>query len=179
MDPTAPLFLRYRPACLPIREPVLAIVGICWGWRLRRLSANVVNPAAPLLFGPIPGEVLAHSAVVWIHRSDGGWRSSGWRQGRRDGTRWRRRPRGRRGGRRRGEWRGRDCRRCLWQSCRRTTQACCHAAVVFLRLGPRPLDVRVAPSHPSYSTDPKTSLAIVRRRRRRSRQEPEKQGDQQ
>jgi len=154
---------------------------------LRRLAANVVDPAAPLLFSPIPGKILAHSAIVWIDRSYRGWRRCGWRQGWRDGTRGWRRLRRRRGGRRRGrrrrEWRGWDCRRCLGQSCGRATPANSHAAVVLLRLGPTPLDEGITtPSHPSHSSHPyrnETSLAIVRRRRRRPRQKPEQKWNQQ
>jgi len=156
---------------------------------LRRLAANVVDPAAPLLFSPIPGKILAHSAIVWIDRSCRGWRRCGWRQGWRDGTRGWRRLRRRRGGRRRGrrrrEWRGWDCRRCLWQGCGRATPADGHAAIVLLPLRPHPLDhhivgpPEVASEASEVASRAHTSAAIVRQRRRRSRQEPEQQGDEQ
>jgi len=148
---------------------------------LRRLAADMVDPAAPLLFGTIPGEILAHSAVVRVDRPHGGRRRCGSRQGWRDGTS--RRRGGRRRGWRRREWRWWDCRRCLWQSCGRATPANSHAAVVLLRLGPTPLDEGITtPSHPSHSSHPyrnETSLAIVRRRCRRPRQKPEQKWNQQ
>merc|ERR1719336_1333392 len=178
MNPTAPLLLGDRPARLPIREPVRAIVRICWGRRLRRLAANVVVTAAPLLLGSVPREILTHSAVVWIDRSHGSRR------------RWRRRPRrGPRGGRcgrrrrwRRREWRGWDCRRGLWQGCGRATPANCHAAVVFLRLGPGHLDHVVAPSEVTPSeVAPRAhaSPTIVWQRGGRARQEPEQKREEQ
>merc|ERR1719336_726843 len=184
MNPTAPLLLGDRPARLPIREPVRAIVRICWGRRLRRLAANVVVTAAPLLFGSVPREILTHSAVVWIDRS----RGSRWRCGRRHEwtRRWRLRPRrgrcGRRRRRRRREWRGWDCRRGLWQSCGRATPANCHAAVVFLRLGPGHLDHVVAPSEVTPSeVAPRAhaSPTIVWQRGGRARQEPEQKREEQ
>merc|ERR1719464_2336944 len=89
MNPTAPLFFGNRPARLPVREPIRAIVRICWSRRLRRLAANVVVTAAPLLLGSVPREVLAHSAVV---RIDGSNRSRRRRGRRHEWTRrWRRR----------------------------------------------------------------------------------------
>merc|ERR1719150_3336477 len=182
MNPTAPLLLGNGPSRLPVREPILAIVRICWGRRLRRLATNVVDPAAPLLLCMVPREVLPDGAIVWIDRSCGGsrcdrpgWRRDrpGWRCGRWPRRRWRGRRRGWRRWRLRGEWRGWDCRRCLWQSCGRATPANGHAAVILLRLGPRPLDEIVA------TPQAHASLAIVRQRGGQARQEPEQQRDEQ
>jgi len=187
MNTTAPFFLGDRPARLPVREPICAVVRICWSRRLRRLAANVVVTAAPGLFGSVPREILTHSAVVWIDRSHGSRRRCGRRH---EWTRrWRRRrprrgPRGGRCGRRRRrrrrEWRGWDCRRGLWQSCGRATPANCHAAVVFLRLGPGHLDHVVAPSEVTPSeVAPRAhaSPTIVWQRGGRARQEPEQKRD--
>merc|ERR1719464_2469473 len=158
MNPTAPLFFGNRPARLPVREPIRAIVRICWSRRLRRLAANVVVTAAPLLFGSVPSEILAHSAIVWIDGSNRSRRRCGRRH---EWTRWwRRRPRrGTRGGRRgwrrrrrRREWRRWNRRRGLWQSCGRATPANGHTAVVFLRLGPGHLDHVVVRDHADGST---------------------------
>jgi len=155
MNPATPLLLRDRPACLPIRESILAIVRVCWGRRLRGLATNMMHSAAPLLFRAIPRKILADSAVVRIdrpHRS--GRRGGAWherpRWRRRRGRRWRWR------GRRRREWRWRNGRCRLWQSSRSATPTNSHAAVVFLRLGPGPLDESVIP------TQEQASLAIVR-----------------
>merc|ERR1719150_3491180 len=182
MNPTAPLLLGNGPSRLPVREPILAIVRICWGRRLRRLATNVVDPAAPLLLCMVPREVLPDGAIVWIDRSCGGsrcdrpgWRRDrpGWRCGRWPRRRWRGRRRGWRRWRLRGERRGWDCRRCLWQSCSRATPANGHTAVILLRLGPRPLD------EISATTQAHASLAIVRQRGGQARQEPEQQRDEQ
>jgi len=170
MNPATPLLLRDRPACLPIRESVLAIVRVCWGRRLRGLATNMMHSAAPLLFRTIPRKILADSAIVGIdrpHRSrrrgDRWHERPRWRP--RWGRRWRRR--GRRRGRRRREWRWRYCGRRLWQSSRSATPANSHAAVVFLRLGPSPLDECVIPAQEQ------ASLAIVRQRSGLARQEPQ------
>jgi len=151
---------------------------------LRRLTANVVDPAAPLLLGAIPSEILAHSTIVRIDRACRGRRRCGRRRTRRCGRR--RRPRRRRGrgrrGRRRGEWRGWDRRCRLWQSCSRATPANSHAAIVLLCLRPRHLDHVVSPTESTSPVAPRAHLtgpAIVWQRRRRARQEPEQQGDEQ
>merc|ERR1719512_97460 len=180
MNPTAPFFLGDAPARHPVRESICAIVRICWGRRLRRLAANVVVTAAPLLFGSIPTEILAHSAVVWIDRAHRSGRRCGWWQW----TRWwRQRPRRRRRGgrrrRRRRERRGWDGRRGLWQSCGRAAPANGHAAVVFLRLGPGPLD-HVAP-HVTSEVAPRAHAgpAVVWQRGGRAGQEPEQKREKQ
>merc|ERR1719336_1462918 len=150
MNPTAPLHLGDRPARLPIREPIRAVVRICWSRR-----------------------------------------RSGSRKWRRDGTRRRGRPcrrrSGGRRGRRRGEWRGRDRRCRLRQSRSRATPPNGHAAIVLLRLRPSHLDHVVSPTpieprvHPELRVHPtlETEPAIVWLRRRRARQEPAEQGDEQ
>jgi len=132
----------------------------------------MMHSAAPLLFRAIPRKILADSAVVRIDRPH--------RSGRRGGA-WHERPRwrGRRGrrwrwrGRRRWEWcwRNGGCR--LRQSSRGATPTDCHAAVVFLRLGPSPLYECVIP------TQELTSLAIVWQRSGLAGQEPQQQRDEQ
>jgi len=143
MDPTAPLFLGYRPPCLPIRESIFAIVGICRWWWLRDLTANVVDSAAPLLFGAIPPHVIVtHRAIVWIdwscRRGWSGWRSH-WKGDWPLSGRKRSRRRGRRCGRRRWEGGGRNCRNYDWQRCRGTTPACRAAAEGLFFLWPHRL----------------------------------------
>jgi len=149
MHPTAPFFFGDTPANLPIRESILAIVRICWRWRLSGLPTDVVNPAAPLLLGPIPRDILTYCAIVWVNGSCWGrrdyrhgrrrpWRC-GWRRPRRCG--WRRRWPSLRRRRWRRRWRcwersWRNRRRSLWQSCGRAAPANHLTAVVLLRLRP-------------------------------------------
>merc|ERR1719203_1558451 len=134
VDSAAPLLLGHRPACLPIRETIGTIVGVCRGRWLCRLATDVVHPAAPILLSLLPREILADGAIEWIDRP----RWGRWRRHRRGGRRsgwWRRRLR------RKGRRRNRRCG--LWQSCA-ATHTCGHAAIILLILGPR--------LHPSGST---------------------------
>jgi len=168
MNPAAPFLLGHRPACLPVSEAILAVVRICRGWRLRRLTTNVVDPAAPLLLALVPRKVLPDSAVVWIDRANGSGRCCRRRRPRRiHQDRPCRRWRGRWRGRRRGKRRGRKGRRGLWQSCGRAAPTNGHTAILLLRLGPRPLDESIAASQKQ------ASLAIVGQRGGVTRQEPE------
>jgi len=159
MNPAAPVLLGDTPSSLPIRETILAIVGICRRWRFGWLATDVVNPATPLLLGSIPGEILSHSAIVWINWSgwcrrrheDWGWQHDrsrwGWRP--RRGWGW---PRRGRGGRRSGERSRRLCdnrrrQSCRWDSRRRTTSAHGGTAIIFLRLRPHVLNPHTSVPH--------------------------------
>jgi len=168
MNSTTPLLLGNRPAGLPVCETIIAIVRVCGSWRLGGLATDVVDPAAPFLLGLIPSEVLADCAIVWINGPSWGWRCGRQRRGPSGG--WRR---GRRRGRRRGKWcwRHREC--SLWQGRGCTTPAHSRAAVIFLRLGPRPLDelITTLQSH--------ACLTVVRQRRGQTREQPEEQRYQQ
>jgi len=154
MNPAAPLFLGHRPACLPVCEAILAIVGICWRWRCRWLPTIVVHPATPLLFPLVPAKILPDCAVVWINWSSWSWWCSGswwWHGTLRRG--WCGRRRRRRRGKR--SWRNRECG--LWQSCGRATSAYGHTAIILLRLGPRVF-------HELHIPHAHACLAIVRHR---------------
>merc|ERR1719411_1571505 len=173
VNSTAPLLLRNGPAGLPVCETILAIVGVRGCWGLGGLATDVADPAAPLLLGLIPCEVLADCAIVWVNGSTWGWRSgrsgqqrgqSGWRRGRRRG--WRR-----------GEWCRRDCECSLRQGRGRATPTHSRAAIVFLRLGPRPLDELITTLHTHAASH--ACLTIVRQRRGQTREQPEQQRYQQ
>jgi len=179
MNSTAPLFFGYRPTRLPIREAILAIVGICWCWRLRWLATNVVDPAAPLLLSSVPSKILPHSAIVRINRSSWGrWRHEdwslhhrwGWRRPRKRPRRGpRRRRRGGRSGWRRGKWSWWLCNDRCWQRCGghsrgRTTPAHSGTAIVFLSLGPHILDQLSIAHSIAKACVPKACLAIIRQR---------------
>merc|ERR1719411_796957 len=164
VNSTAPLLLRNGPACLPVCETILAIVGVRGCWGLGGLATDVVDPAAPLLLSLIPCEVLADCAIVWVNGSTWSWRSG--RSGRRGHSGWRR-------GRRRGEWCWRDRECSLRQGRGRATPAHSRTAVVFLRLGPRPLDELIT------TLQTHACLTIVRQRRGQTREQPEQQRYQQ
>jgi len=153
VDSAAPLLLGHRPTCLPVREPVGAVVGVCWRRWLGRLAADVVHPAAPLLLSLLPREIHADGAIEGIDRPRwgcrpchrrGGWRSGRWRRWlRRKGCRWHR-------------W------RCLRQSRVWATPTNCRTAKTLLRFGPLSLPGRAL-------------HAIERQSRRWSREQPAKQ----
>merc|ERR1719411_2042271 len=168
VNSTAPLLLRNGPACLPVCETILAIVGVRGCWGLGGLATDVVDPAAPLLLSLIPCEVLADCAIVWVNGSTWSWRSG--RSGRRGHSGWRR---GRWRGRRRGEWCWRDRECSLRQGRGRATPAHSRTAVVFLRLGPHPLDELIT------TLQTHACLTIVRQRRGQTREQPEQQRYQQ
>jgi len=162
MNPAAPLLLRDRPAGLPIRKSIIAIVRICWPrrqgrdghgdgprwghdglrWGRSRWAAAMVNTAAPLFLVRCPRVLCIDSAIEWVYWPRGSCRLSRWRCWRR---RW--------------EWCRWHCDDGCWQSCsqscRRTTAAHRSTAVIFLRLGPRVLNHRRAPE---------AGLAIERQR---------------
>jgi len=190
MHPTAPLFLRHRPTCLPVREAVGAVVGICRSHRhnrhrrrhdgpRRRHDGNqrrscwwaptVMNPTAP---GPLvcrPSILRVDCAVEGVNRPP-----------RR--SRWSRRRRGRRRGRRRWERCWRNRRRGLGQSCGRASPTNSHAAIIFLRLRPRHLDHTVRAPEYTSPVDPGAHLTcptVIWQRCRRSREKPAQQWDQQ
>jgi len=177
MHSTAPLFFRYRPTRLPIRETILTIVWICWSWRLRWLTTNVMNPAAPLLFGSVPSKILPNGTIVGVNRSSWGrrrhenwgplhhrsWRRRRSRRGPRRWGRWRRCGWGRR--RRRGKRSRWLCHNRRWQRCsghcRRTTPAHCGTTIVFLRLGPHILDHLSIAHAIAHASANKSCLAII------------------
>jgi len=162
MNPAAPLLLRDRPAGLPIRKSIIAIVRICWPrwqrrghddgpwrrhddglrWGRGRWAATMVNAAAPLFLVRCPRALCVDSAIEWVYWPRGCGRSC-WRR-----RRWWCR-----------EWRRWHCDNGRWQSCSqtcsRTTAAHRRTAVIFLRLGPRVLNHRRAPE---------AGLAIERQR---------------
>merc|ERR1719225_1598128 len=123
-----------------------------------------MNPAAPLLFPLVPAKVLSDCTIVWISRSS-----------------WCGRRRGRRSGRRSGEWSRRKRRRSLRQSGGGASSANCHAAIIFLRLGPHVLDQLSIAHSIAHAQVPKAcpSPAIVRQRSGRAGQEPEQKREQQ
>jgi len=178
VHPAAPLLLAHRPTCLPIGETIRTIVWVsgscrhdghdglhhwrqdrcdrrgCWG------ATTVMNSAAPCLFVRLPRVLCIHSTIEGIDRT--GWCWPGWRR------RWRRC--GRRSRRHCG-WR---CGWCCWHGCRQScgrssgaANANLHAAVLLLRLGPSRL-----PLHGSI-------VAIVQICRGQTRQQPEKERQQQ
>lgn len=74
VHPATPLFLLRRPACLPVRETICAVVRVCGGrrcWRHwdRRGASEVVDLAAPRLLKWRPGVLRVDGAIVRIHRS--------------------------------------------------------------------------------------------------------------
>merc|ERR1719251_820594 len=165
MNSTAPFLLSNGPPGLPICETILAIVGVCGCWGLGGLATDVVDPATPLLLGLIPSEVLAACTIVWINRPS--WSRRCGRHGRPRGQS------GRRRGRRRWEWCWGDCDRGLRQGCGRATPAHSRAAIVLLRLGPRPLDEQIT------TLQTHACLAVVWQRRGQAREQPEEQRYQQ
>merc|ERR1719433_376378 len=169
MNSTAPFLLGHGPPGLPVCETILAVVGVCGCWGLGGLTTDVVDSATPLLLGLIPSEVLADCTIVWINRPS--WSRRCGRHGRPRGQSgwWR----GRRRGRRRWEWCWGDCDRGLRQGCGRATPAHSRAAIVLLRLGPRPLDEQI----PTLQTH--AYAAVVWQRRGQTREQPEEQRYQQ
>jgi len=177
MDPATPFLFGHRPARLPIRKTIVAIVGICRPWRQYRLhwwknrlhwwkndlrrrsgwwATAVMNPTTPLFLVRCPSVLGIDSAVEWVHWSSrcsrGRWRRRRWRGWRRC---WERR-------RRDGNWGGR-------QSCGRATPAHGHAAVIFLCLGP----------HSVIGADWATYSAVEWLGGAGARQQPEEQRQQQ
>jgi len=159
MNPAAPLLLRDRPAGLPIRKSIIAIVrirrprrqsrdgheGHRWGhdglrWGRGRWAAAMVNTAAPLFLVRCPRVLCVDSAIEWVYwpRGCGRWSRGRWSRGR--------------CGRRRWEWCRWHGHRRTWQSCLGAAPACCCAAKILLCLGPTGLRHGEA------------SLAIVRQR---------------
>jgi len=145
MHTTAPSLLAYRPASLPIRESVGAVVrigGSRWGyrhrwrryrlhWRQDRLRASeMMHPATPSLLVSCPSIHGIHCAVEGVHwprRPGLCWRLRGWQRGLR---------RGRRRGRRRGWRRGRLSGQCCgWLRCG-AANASSRAAEILLLLRP-------------------------------------------
>jgi len=116
----------------------------------------VMNPATPCLFVSRPGVFCVDCAIEWINWSSWGgrWSSRGRRWGcgwwSREGRRWN------------------DDGRCR-QSGGRATPAHCHAAKIFLGLGPH----RIVTAHWARHS------AIVWLSRGRPRKEPQKQWNQQ
>jgi len=92
MNPATPLFLRYTPSCLPIRESISTIVWICRGWwqcwhhwwqdwhewRRSGITPTMVDPATPGFLISCPGVFCVHSAIEWVHRTRRYW-ACGWR----------------------------------------------------------------------------------------------------
>jgi len=74
VHPATPLFLLRRPACLPVRETICAVVRVCGArrrcWRRDRGgTSEVVDLAAPRLLKWRPGVLRVDGAIVRIHRS--------------------------------------------------------------------------------------------------------------
>merc|ERR1719510_1353288 len=124
MNSTAPFLLSNGPSGHPIGETSVAIVRI----RRRHATPTLVraalamNSTAPFLLSNGPPGLPICETILAIVGVCGCW-----------GLR----------GRRRWEWCWGDCDRGLRQGCGRATPAHSRAAIVLLRLGPRPLDEHI------------------------------------
>jgi len=181
MDAATPLLLRHRPARLPIRETISAIVGICrsrwhdrphwrhdrhgqWSWQW---TTPMMNAATPILLVLLPRILCTNSAVERIHRTARGGGGRGrWRRGR--------------GWRRRREWGWRHCHRRLGQVRCWTTPPDCHAAIISLRLGPHKLCPHTShTAHTAHAAHAAAQTAVIRLRSCHATEEPVKQRKQQ